>query len=138
MKLETQKHIARNLRTLRTSHCISQTEMASLAGVTRASYASYELGNRLPDAEVLFEISNRFGIGMNALFEPDTYNFLSQLERSEFYDDRLAELVSKYKSLSAFAKGMLFERVTWLTELDKMIASNRKAFEENLSKMFGR
>lgn len=112
--------------------------MARLAGVTRASYASYELGNRLPDAEVLFEISNRFGIGMNALFEPDTYNFLAQLERSEFYDDRLAELVSKYKSLSAFAKGMLFERVTWLTELDKMIASNRKAFEENLSKMFGR
>lgn len=54
MKLETQMLIAKNIRTLRTSKCISQTDFAKMVGVSRSTYASYELGNRVPDAETLF------------------------------------------------------------------------------------
>ena len=136
MKLETQEHIARNLRTLRTSRCMNQSEMARLIGITRSSYVNYELGKRVPDAEVLFNIATRFGISMDTLFETDRYVFLSLLEKSDLYEDELAELISSYRTLSAFAKGMLIERAAWLTEWDRLINSNKKAFAERYSKRF--
>ena len=136
MKLETQEHIARNLRTLRTSRCMNQSEMARLIGITRSSYVNYELGKRVPDAEVLFNIATRFGIQMDTLFETDRYVFLSLLEKSDLYEDELAELISSYRTLSAFAKGMLIERAAWLTEWDRLINSNKKAFAERYSERF--
>ena len=136
MKLETQEHIARNLRTLRTSRCMNQSEMARLIGITRSSYVNYELGKRVPDAEVLFNIATRFGIHMDTLFETDRYVFLSLLEKSDLYEDELAELISSYRTLSAFAKGMLIERAAWLTECDRLINSNKKAFAERYSERF--
>ena len=136
MKLETQEHIARNLRTLRTSRCMNQSEMAGLIGITRSSYVNYELGKRVPDAEVLFNIATRFGIHMDTLFETDRYVFLSLLEKSDLYEDELAELISSYRTLSAFAKGMLIERAAWLTEWDRLINSNKKAFAERYSERF--
>lgn len=136
MKLETQEHIARNLRTLRTSRCMNQSEMARLIGITRSSYANYELGKRVPDAEVLFNIATRFGIHMDTLFETDRYVFLSLLEKSDLYEDELAELISSYRTLSTFAKGMLIERAAWLTEWDRLINSNKKAFAERYSERF--
>ena len=136
MKLETQEHIARNLRTLRTSRCMNQSEMARLIGITRSSYVNYELGKRVPDAEVLFNIATRFGISMDTLFETDRYVFLSLLEKSDLYEDELAELISSYRTLSAFAKGMLIERAAWLTEWDRLINSNKKAFAERYSERF--
>ncbi len=137
MKLETQEHIARNLRALRTSRCMNQSEMARLIGVTRSAYVNYELGKRVPDAEVLFNISTRFGISMNALFESDRYVFLSHLEKGDLYEDELAELISSYRTLSSFAKGMLVERAAWLTEWDRLIKSNKKAFAQKYSDHFG-
>ena len=136
MKLETQEHIARNLRTLRTSRCMNQSEMARLIGITRSSYVNYDLGKRVPDAEVLFNIATRFGISMDTLFETDRYVFLSLLEKSDLYEDELAELISSYRTLSAFAKGMLIERAAWLTEWDRLINSNKKAFAERYSERF--
>lgn len=134
MKLETQMLIAKNLRILRTSKCLSQAEFAKLIGVSRSTYASYELGNRIPDAEVLFAISKRFGIHMNILFECDQYKFLGYLEGCEIYDDELLDLITNYKNLSAFARGMLIERSLSLTEWDKMIESNKRALSEKLNK----
>ena len=135
MKLETQQLIARNLRILRTSKCLSQEKTSEMIGVARASYAAYELGKRVPDAEILFKIASRFGISVDDLFEEDKYRFLSCLERSDFYDDVLAELVASYRSLSTFARGMLLERAAWLIEWDKLIDANKKAFAEKRSQM---
>ncbi len=130
MKLETQMQVAKNLRTLRTSKCLTQAKIAEMVNITRAMYSSYELGNRTPDAEVLFKIACRFGMSMSAFFEADHYKFLNILSKCELYDDELLELVTNYKSLSSFAKGMLVERAVWLTEWDKIMDSNRKALEE--------
>lgn len=110
MKLDTQMQLGRNLRTLRTSNGLSQTELADLLGITRALYAGYELGNRTPDAEILLMISNRFGITINSLFEKDHSRFLNLIADCERYDDELMKLVLQYNDLSSFAKGMLIER----------------------------
>ena len=87
MKSETQMLIAKNIRTLRTSKCISQTDFAKLVGVSRSTYASYELGNRVPDAETLFLIAKKFGLNMNIFFECDHYKFLGYLESCEIFDE---------------------------------------------------
>ena len=134
MKLETQMLIARNIRTLRTSKCISQTEFAKIIGVSRSTYASYELGTRTPDAESLFLIAKKFGLNMNIFFECDKYKFLGYLEGCEIIDEKLMVLTANYKNLSPFAKGMLIERSVSLTEWDKMIEANRKALREKRDK----
>lgn len=134
MKLETQRLVANNIRMLRTSKCISQAVFAKMINISRATYASYELGNRAPDAETLFLIARNFGLSMNIFFECDRYKFLGYLESCEFYDEELKTLISNYKNLSSFAKGMLLERSDSLMEWDRMIAANRKALNERLNK----
>lgn len=124
MNLDTQKRIAANLKILRTCKNMSQTQMADLAGISRSLYTHYELARRTPDAEVLFKITSRFGINMGVLFEADPQVFLSQVSNSQFCDDDLMEIMTFYRKLSPFAKGMLLERALYLLDWDKFREEN--------------
>lgn len=124
MNLDTQKRIAANLKILRTCKNMSQTQMADLAGISRSLYTHYELARRTPDAEVLFKITSRFGINMGTLFEADPQVFLSQVSNSQFCDDDLMEIMTFYRKLSPFAKGMLLERALYLLDWDKFREDN--------------
>ena len=124
MNLDTQKGIAANLKILRTCKNMSQTQMADLAGISRSLYTHYELARRTPDAEVLFKITSRFGINMGTLFEADPQFFLSQVSNSQFCDDDLMEIMTFYRKLSPFAKGMLLERALYLLDWDKFREEN--------------
>jgi transcriptional regulator with XRE-family HTH domain len=131
MKIETQQRIARNLKIIRVSNSLNQSQMADFAGVSRAVYMSYENGKRTPDAEVLFNIAARFGLNMSVFFENDYYRLLSHIENGELYDDGLVKLINNYKELSSFSKGMLIERSECLKDWDKIRESKRKMLEEN-------
>lgn len=48
MGLSTQQRLGQNLKILRASKDVNQNEMAEYIGLTRSSYAQYELGNRTP------------------------------------------------------------------------------------------
>ena len=124
MNLDTQKRIAANLKILRTCKNMSQTQMADLAGISRSLYTHYELARRTPDAEVLFKITSRFGINMGTLFEADPQVFLNQVSNSHFCDDDLMEIMTFYRKLSPFAKGMLLERALYLLDWDKFREEN--------------
>ena len=54
MNLVLQKCVGNNLKLLRNYHGLSQQRMAESVDITRSLYVQYELGNRAPDAEVLF------------------------------------------------------------------------------------
>ncbi|MCI8349253.1 MAG: helix-turn-helix transcriptional regulator [Firmicutes bacterium] len=131
MNIETQKRISQNLKIIRISHCLNQSQMAELVGVSRSAYISYENGKRTPDAEVLFNIATRFGLNMSVFFEHDYYRLLNHIENGELYDDGLVKLIKSYKDLSSFSKGMLIERAECLKEWDKMREDKRKILEEN-------
>lgn len=131
MKIETQQRIARNLKIIRVSNSLNQSQMADFARVSRAVYMSYENGKRTPDAEVLFNIAARFGLNMSVFFENDYYRLLSHIENGELYDDGLVKLINNYKELSSFSKGMLIERSECLKDWDKIRESKRKMLEEN-------
>lgn len=131
MKIETQQRIARNLKIIRVSNSLNQSQMADFAGVSRAVYMSYENGKRTPDAEVLFNIAARFGLNMSVFFENDYFRLLSHIENGELYDDGLVKLINNYKELSSFSKGMLIERSECLKDWDKIRENKRKMLEEN-------
>ena len=132
MKIETQQRIARNLKIIRVSNSLNQSQMADFAGVSRAVYMSYENGKRTPDAEVLFNIAARFGLNMSVFFENDYYRLLSHIENGELYDDGLVKLINNYKELSSFSKGMLIERSECLKDWDKIRENKRKMLEERI------
>lgn len=132
MKIETQQRIARNLKIIRVSNSLNQSQMADFAGVSRAVYMSYENGKRTPDAEVLFNIAARFGLNMSVFFENDYYRLLSHIENGELYDDGLVKLINNYKdAFCLFQKGMLIERSECLKDWDKIRENKRKMLEEN-------
>ena len=129
MKLDTQMTIASNLRTLRTSKRLSQAEVAGYADISRSLYTHYELGSRTQDAEVLYIISTQFGIDMTLLFEKDQQKFLSHLASNKNCDAELMELLSLYKQLSPFSKGMLMERALALIDREHSEEENQKTLQ---------
>lgn len=134
MKIETQKIIARNLRILRAKAAVSQVRIAVDIGLTRLLYASYENGTSAPDAEVLYKLSIRHGIPMNAFFIENREDFIAQIAGCYYYDDSMALLAERYDKLSNFARGMLLEKSFQLLEQDKAIRANREALEKRKPK----
>ena len=129
MRIETQKIIARNLRTLRTYKGISQVRMAVDLGITKALYSCYELGKSAPDAEFLYDVSRIYGIRMSSLFEENESNFLIAISDCEYYDHDALILRKHYDKLSSFSRGMLIEYCFQMIEREKVIAVNRATFE---------
>lgn len=50
--------LGKRLKTLRTKHKYTQSELASLVGVTKSTIAAYENDTRLPSYDVLIKLSN--------------------------------------------------------------------------------
>lgn len=133
MNLETKKRIAANLKILRTCKNMSQSQIADLVGISRSLYTHYELARRTPDAEVLYKLSKRFGIDMATLFEAEPQTFLSHMTSDQYFDDDMMELMSFYKKLSPFAKGMLMERALYLLDWDRFRDENQKCLDDKKS-----
>ena len=129
MDVSAQKRLGRNLKLLRASKNITQSDMSELIGVTRSSYTQYELGNRIPDAETLYVIAKFFRIRMDLLFEPDIGKFLSEVAYSRTHSENDEKLMENYRQMTPFSKGRLIEFAEKLVEGDKIRESNLKALE---------
>ena len=132
MRLSTQKNIGSNLRILRVHKDLSQVTMAEIAGITRSLYVQYELGNRTPDAESLYEVSVYFGIDMALLFESDPDKFIAEAAISAICKDGLNDLVINYNQLSPFSKGRLLERSEELLEWDRVKERNFRKLQKTI------
>ena len=130
MKIETQKRIAANLKVLRVVKNFSQAEMADMLGISRSLYTHYELAKRTPDAEILFNIANRFGLDMGILFDTEPRHFLAHLASAQYCEDDLMEVMELYRKLSPIAKGMLLEKALYLIEWDRSREENMRALRE--------
>lgn len=122
--------LGKNLKLLRLSRDISQADMADALGLTRSSYAQYELGNRMPDARILFTVARFFKIDMELLFEGNQVRFLGEVVHSagkSISDERLFE---NYRLLSPFSKGRLLEFSEKLVEWDRIKENNLKVLED--------
>ena len=134
MKISLQEIVARNLKTLRRTNNLTQQQMSDGIGLSRSTYATYELARITPDPEILYRVATRFGIKIDYLFEEKEDVFLARTVDAEYYEDNLLNLIDNYHSLSSFARGMLLEKSLELKERDKIMASNRAALEKRRGK----
>ena len=124
MNLNLQKCVGNNHKFLRTYHGLSQQRMAEAVNMTRSLYVQYELGNRTPDAEALFNIAQCFEIDMDLFFEEDSDAFLNGLICSKMSSKSAFELLRNYHALSPFSKGRLLEYSEKLMEWDRQKAAH--------------
>ena len=108
---------------------LSQQRMAESVDITRSLYVQYELGNRAPDAEVLFNIAQCFEIEMELLFEQDPDTFLNGLTCSKVYKQSVSNLLNNYHALSPFSKGRLLEYSEKLLEWDQQKSAHLREVE---------
>ncbi|MCI8608395.1 MAG: helix-turn-helix transcriptional regulator [Firmicutes bacterium] len=130
MKLETQMRIAANLKRLRNSRGLSQTDIAAKLQMDRSIFSLYESGRRSPDTEALYHISRYLGVPMELLLETDPDRVVSEAACLEVCDDGERKLMSVFRTLSPFSKGRLLEKAESLAEGDAFQKAQRKALQE--------
>ena len=69
MEFQTQMRLAANLRQLRVSSGLSQSELARRLQADRSMLALYESGRRNPDLETVYKLSKMYGLRMETMLE---------------------------------------------------------------------
>lgn len=116
MIVETQKIIGNNLRLLRASYGLSQTDMANIIGNCRSTYTHYELGHHAQDIEMLFIICNYFDISIATLFEPNDDKFIYMVAKGFNHQLKNNNIIEIYNKLSPSGKESLVEQAALLLQ----------------------
>ncbi len=70
------KHIMTNLKSLREQANLSQVELSDKLGLSRQSISKWENGTSIPSVELLYEMSNIYGVSINDIIDIRTDNIL--------------------------------------------------------------
>ncbi len=130
MKLETYMRLAANMKLLRISNGLTQTELARRLQSDRSVLALYESGRRNPDLEIVYKLSKLYGIQMETLLECDPVNIIGEAVYMKVCENGERELVESFRRLSAFSKGRLLEKAEDLLAWDSAfhrIRENQKS-----------
>ena len=73
-------NLGQKIRFYRQIAGITQKELGSACGVNESTIRNYELGNRYPDSDTIFEISNALEISPYVLATPDPISAASSLQ----------------------------------------------------------
>ncbi len=130
MNYSAPQRLGYNLKVLRASKNVNQNQLAEFIGLTRSSYAQYELGNRTPDAQTLRLIAQFYKISMDLFFESDVKRFLSEATYLQMNGDNCQLLMENFKALSPFSKGRLLEYSEKLLEGDRIRQRNMIELEK--------
>lgn len=60
--------LQRSLIRLRKQHGMNQTEAGAIVGVPKTTYATWEQGRSLPDAENLYKLAQFYGVSMDEIY----------------------------------------------------------------------
>lgn len=88
------ENLQKSLIRLRKQHDMNQTEAGAIVGVPKTTYATWEQGRSLPDAENLYKLAQFYNVSMDEIYGIVTVE-------SKSFDS--AELASR---LSAIAKAI--------------------------------
>lgn len=128
MQYDMQMRLALNLKRLRSSFGLSQTQLAGHLGVDRSLYALYESGRRCPDPELIYQAAQLFGIRMELLLEANPDLIAGETASAGMCDEDDLKLMSIYRRLTPFSRGVLMEKAETLQTWDKVRAEQKKVF----------
>ncbi len=136
-------HLAENISCLRREKGVTQEEMATFLGVTKASVSKWENGQSMPDIMLLPQLAAYFDVSVDALlsYEPQLsrpqiqkiYHELAEEMAHGSFEDTFArseQLVKKYYSCYPFLYQMC---VLWLNHY--MLAETETRRQELLDKI---
>ena len=72
--------VGEKIRKFRIDQGYTQKELAIMSGLSESAIRNYELGNRYPDSDTIFEISNALEISPYVLATPDPISAASSLQ----------------------------------------------------------
>ena len=118
MKIDDHLRLSRNLKTLRRTVRLNQAELAAKIGLCRSYYSLLEQGERLPDLNTLYSLSQFYHVEMDALVKCDVQSILSDYFLHQNITKDEHQLLNLYSKLSEVSKGQLLERAEELARLD--------------------
>lgn len=65
---EIKSNISSTLIRLRKSHGMNQTQAGAIVGVPKTTYATWEQGKSMPDAETLYRIAEYYKVSMDEIY----------------------------------------------------------------------
>lgn len=104
------------LRSLREKHNLTQAQIAKKIGISRGTYAHYEINKRRPDYETLIKITDIFNVSLDflltgkefdssnedmwkELLDPKTELFFKDLKDAP--DDKIEELIQFWEFIKS-------------------------------------
>lgn len=126
--------MGKEIRRLRNARGLTQEALAAALNVTAQTVSKWELGNSIPDVQMLPEIAVFFGVSIDQLFAMSPEQQMERIE-NHIYDRRLAEArqwlekltaidssyrIPMYRYLIALAEGECGEAENTLRALEVM------------------
>lgn len=108
-----------NLKKLRKSKNLLQSDIANTLGISKATYSTYEIGTRTPPADMLCKLADYFNVTTDYLLGRTSDNifensYIPKSEIQEVYDEldeleqaqvlSFAQTLAKYKKSSELSK----------------------------------
>lgn len=114
-----------NLRALRLNRFLSQKEVADAVKISKSTYSHYELGERRPDMDLVYQLAQYFEVHMDVFFCHHTERLISDIEFSNAMTAQQKELLRDFAGLSELSKGKLLERLAVLQVEDEVMFARR-------------
>lgn len=107
---------AKRFKTLRLNLGVTQTEVSSYLGITKATVSYYESGKRMPSNEMLRKIATYFKVPVDYLLGMD---YIMEDANDEYLkEETLLKIIRRSKKLSSF---ILDDPRTNVNKLEKLI-----------------
>lgn len=104
---------ARNLRLLRLSKKYTQEEMGIKLNIQRQTYCNYENGRRMPNLEILMEISSILDVTLDMLVSDTNSSSSDTLTVDQLSQETLLQLVSDFNSLPKSAQLQVIDFISF-------------------------
>lgn len=116
MDIDVQQKMGENLKLLRNAYGLTQAQVAEELHINRSTYTLYELGKKLPAADLLVDLADLYNVRLDVLFDPRTSYYVQHIFSREQGRQEIARLVETYYRLPAQAQGKLLERAEVLLQ----------------------
>lgn len=114
--------ISDNIKKLRTSHGLSQTEFGAIAGVSDKAVSTWENGEKTPRMGAIQKLADHFGISKSEIIEDSPLNIICNISSAASSDEQ--ELLNDYRLLNDLGKGEARKRINELTKLEQYNSSD--------------
>lgn len=123
--------IANNIKYLRESHDLTQTEFADLFGVTDKAVSTWEIGTRTPRMGVIQKIADYFHIAKSDILE-DNYN---PHNLTPLFEETIKEEYGEQsmQALELFARLDTLDQGRTIGNMEEMLKAEKYSISKELS-----